>query len=308
MASIQRFWFSKTSIEKGADPLNNVLRNTLKILTTDRVAWSWIEKQSFFPRFNAEHFEESGFYLDSWKPNHLQRNYWEVELEYVPFKAGMIEANPLSRRAEITFETSLVEQPTFRTADNRPIVTTAGEFIEGVMERIPLVEYTLVKNLPTDPAWLQTHLGAVNGDAIKLRGLTWAPKTLLLNSVSGGAYTVENRTEFAPFTLKVIADVRTWTQEVWNRGTVELKKVWRTYDDPSSKSGLAHKQVWVQVPIETGDPPEPVSDPVPIDIKGRAVVNYLQRDEKQPIRPDSLIKLYFETQKTLQFQGVLPLA
>lgn len=306
MAAIQRFWFSKTSIEKNRSGENSV-RNTLKIITTERVRWSWIEAQSFFPRFNAEHFEEPGYFLDSWKPNQTQGCIWEVELEYVPFKAERVDPNPLARIAEITFDTSLVEQPANRTWEGRPTVTTAGEPILGVMQQIPLVEYTVQKNLASDPSWLQSHLGAVNADPIQLRGLTWAPKTLLLASCSGGKFTTENRATYAPYTLKLMADYRTWTQEVWNQGTVQLKKVWRTYDDPNTKSGLAHKQVWVQVPIETGDPPEPVTDPVPIDINGVAIIDYLQKDQKQPIRPDALIKLYFETQKCLPFQGVLPL-
>lgn len=308
MAGIQRFWYSKTAIQKSRDGESNSLRNTLKILTTDRVSWDWLEKQNFMPKFNAEHFAEPGFFLDSWKPNHVQRCYWEVELEYVPFTLGKIDANPLSRRAEITFEASLVEQPASKAVDGRMICTTAGELITGVMERIPIVEYTIQKNLPSDPAFLLTHIGAVNVDAIKLRGVTWKPKTLLLASLSGGAFTTENRVEFAPYTMKLMGDPRTWTQEVWNRGTVQLRKVWRTLNDPNSKSGLTYKQIWVQEAIEAGDPPEPVSDPVPLDWDGRAVPEYLQKDSKQPIRPETVIKLHFETQKALQFQGVLPLA
>lgn len=308
MASIQRVWYSKTSIEKSRDGESNRLRNTLKILTTDRVTWDWLERQNWMPKANAEHFSEPGFYLDSWKPNQIQKCYWEVELEYVPFTLGKIDANPLNRRAEITFDATLVEQATLRDANGNPICTTAGEFFTGIMQQIPIVEYTIQKNLPSDPAFLLTHIGAVNLDTLKLRGVTWKPKTLLLASLSGGAFTIENRVEFAPYTMKLMGDPRSWTQEVWNRGTVQLRKVWRTFDDPKSKSGLTYKQIWIQEAIEAGDPPEPVSDPVPLDINGRAIPEYLQKDSTQPIRPDALIKLYFETQKALPFQGVLPLA
>lgn len=307
MASIQRFWYSKKSVDRSGDIENQTLRTTLKVITTERVAWEFIEKQSFFPKYESEHWEERGFFLNNWKPVTSQGRVWEIELEFLPIKFGQPDPNPLNRPAVITFETSLVEQPTNWDTNRKPIVTTAGEFITGVMQKIPIVDYSVSKNLAADPKWLQTHLGAVNSDEVRLRGLLWKPKTLLLASVSGGDFTTENRTTFAPFGLKIMADVRGWTQEVWNRGTVELKKVWKKVDDPSTKSGVAYKHVWTQVPIEAGDPPERVTDPVPIDINGRAVPDYLQKNDKEPLKPDSLISLNFETQRALPFLGVLPL-
>lgn len=303
MASILAFRTYKSDIEDKRDR-DNIVRDSIKLKTSSRVNWSTLRNMQPVPRWNQEHPKEPGFYLDFIKPTHVSRLIWELEAEYTPVKGGQIDPDPLARAADVTFTSSLIEQPTFFDYKKRPMTTTAGEFISGIVESVPLVEFSIKKNLAQDPAWLQTHLGAVNSDSVKLRGRVWAPKTLLFSAVSGGAFVTENRSTFSEYTLSISADPRTWTKEVWNRGTLQLEQVRKLVFVGQQ---LVSRLVWVQVPIKEGDPPEPVQDPVPLDDNGRAIGDYLTQNGTEPIRTGKLIKLNFETQEPKSFNGVLPL-
>ncbi len=298
MATITQFRWHEMDVEDKRDVRENLVRNKITLKTSERVNWTTLRRMPPVPQWNQPHPTEPGFFLDFVKPNHKSRLVWELEADYTPFAGGQVDPDPLNRPPVITYSTSLIEQPTFYTPDNKPIVNRAGEFITGVMEQIPLVEYQFSKNLPADPAWLQTHLGAVNSDTITLRGLKWAPKTLLLATVSGGEFTTENRSTYTPTSGTILADYRTWTQEVWNRGTVQLKQVKRLI------RGVP-KLIWIQDPIKAGNPKEPVSEPVPLDERGFQIVEPFpggiatETDQK-------FIRLKFDTQRSLPF-AALPL-
>ena len=300
MATITNYSTHTVDIEDKRILSDNIVRDSIKLKTSERVTWTKLRKMSPVPQWNQQHAREPGFYLDFIKPKQTSRLVWELEAEYTPYKGGQIDADPLARPAIITFSTSLVEQPTFFDADRNPIVTRAGEFITGVMEQIPLVDYAVKKNLASDPKWLQTHLGAVNSDTVTLRGLAWKPKTLLLATVSGGEITTENRSTFAEYNLSILADARTWTKEVWNQGTVELVETYAIV------RGVA-RSVWSQKKILRGDPPAPVDEPWMLDDDGIALRDHLQQDPTTPIKPNRLVILKFDTQKSLPFRNVLPL-
>lgn len=303
MVSIVAYSRQKMAVEDKRD-FDNRIVDTIKVKTSERVNWNTLRNMQPIPRWSQEHPTEPGFFLDFIKPNHIRRLLWELEAEYTTIRGGQVEANPLVRPADITFQTSLVEQPTFFDRKRQPICNRAGEFITGVMERIPLVEYSIKKNLAADPAWLQTHLGVTNSDAIKIRGLLWPANTLLLTSVSAGPYTTENRSTFSEYTIGLTGDARTWTQEVWNTGTVELRQVDKLVRTPE---GERYKRVWIQTPILEGDPPEQVQEPVPLTAEGLALQDYLEPRGAQSIKTGALISLKFDTQQQRNFAGVLPL-
>lgn len=300
MATITNYITHQMDVEDKRDIRENLIRDKVILKTNSRVTWTTLRTMSPVPKWGDSHPREKGFYLDYIKPVHKSRLVWELELEYTPYKGGQIDPDPLARPADVTFSSSLIELPTFFDYKRRPMTTTAGEFISGIVESIPLIEYSITKNLGQDPAWLLTHLGAVNADPIKLRGRTWAPKTVLFSAVSAGPYITENRSLFSEFRLTLLADPRTWTKEVWNRGTVQLELRQRVTD-----SGI--KSYYRQVQILEGDPPEPVQEPVPLDENGFVIDSYLQKDRTEPIKPGLLIKLNFETQHPRTFTNVLPL-
>lgn len=299
MATITHFRWHEMEVEDRRNVTDNVIRNKIVLRTNERVTWTVLRMMQPVPRWNEEHPTERGFYLDHVKPTHKSKMVWELETEYTPIKGGQIDADPLARPVEIIYSSSLVEQPTLFDRKGRAIVNRAAEFIEGLVKQVPIVEYSFAKNLSKDPAWIQTHLGAVNSDTIKIRGLTWKPKTLLLSAVSGGAFVTENRSKYTPISGTILADPRTWTQEVWNKGTVQLKQVSRLIGD-------GFKDVYVQVPILEGSPAEPVSEPVPLDEEGLRIEEAIQKDEAEPLKKQKLITLKFDIQHEMPF-AELPL-
>lgn len=298
--SIVAYRWYETEIDDQREITENKIRNKIMIKTARRLPWSELRYIRPVPQWNDEHPNEPGFYLDFVKPVHKSRLIWELEAEYTPFKGKQKDPNPLQREAKITFDVSLVEQPTLFDWKDRPMCNTAGEFIEGISAQIPIVDYSITKNLPSDPAWLLTHLGGVNEETITLRGLKWPAKTLLLAGVSAGEIVTEDKIKYSEYKLKILADIRTWQARVWNRGTVELVEI--EYTDEAG----AKKKKLIQVPIKTGDPPEYVDEPVPLDEKGKAIQDYLQQDKEKPIKVDKLIPLPFDVQKLVPFKN-LPL-
>lgn len=301
MTVVTHFRWHQMEVEDRRDITENMLRNKIVLRTSERVTWGQLRTMAPVPRWNDEHPTERGFYLDYIKPTHKSKRIWELDCEYTPFPGGQIDPDPLQRPVVITYDCTLVEQATLYDNKGRPIVNRAGEFIQGLMKQVPIVEYSFSKNLPGDPKFIQTHLGCVNSDTVKIRGLTWEPRTLLLSSVQGGEITKENRSEFVPISGKILADPRGWTSEVWNLGTVELKQVDRRVDDPKSKSGVAIKRVWTQVQIMTGSPAEPVTEPVPLDENGRQIIDALQDNKDEPLSKQKLISLRFNIQDEKPF-------
>jgi cation transport regulator ChaB len=299
MPSIVDFATYKTAIEDKRDRDNQV-RDSIRLKTSERVAWSWLRNQRPVPRWNQEHATERGFYLDFVRPNHVSRLIWELEAEYTPIKGGQVDPDPLARPAVVTLNARLNEEPTFFDSEGDPVVTTAAEFIPGIIRRVPFGEYSVTKNLAQDPKWLQTHLGSVNRDSVRLRGIVWPSKTLMLSSISAGEYKTENRSTFAEFKLSILADPRGWSTETWNVGTQEL---YQSFEDVRGTFQL----VWRQRDILSGTPPEPVSEPVPIDEDGVALVDHIEPDPRKPFKAARLIKLNFEMQEALSWNGVLPL-
>lgn len=299
MAEITHFITHTVDVEDRRDLSQNIVRDTIKLKTSERVTWTQLRRMRPVPQWNQEHSREPGFYLDFIKPKQTSRLVWELEAEYTLIKGGQINPDPTQRPPIVTFNTSLIEQPTFFDKNKRAMTTTAGEFITGIPERVPLIDYTVVKNFSSDPRWLQTHLGSVNADTVTLRGLPWEPKTLLLAAVSAGEYTTENRVTYSEFRITIMADRRTWTHKVWNRGTVEL------YERVVHINGR-FRSIWSPRPILRGTPPAPTEDLVPLDERGVSVPDYVQQNSAEPIRPGRLIILNFETQKDLAFRNVLP--
>lgn len=289
MATITKFIWHEMEVDDPRDVREAKIRNKIVLKTSDRVTWTDLRKMRPVPQWKDSHPKEPGFYLDYIKPTHKSRHIWELECEYVPFGGGQIDPDPIARPPVVTFSSSLVEQPTLRDNKGRPIVNRAGEFIQGLMVRVPIIEYRFQKNFGFDPAWILTHMGAVNSDTVKIRGLTWRPKTLLLSGIDGGEFLTENRSTYTSISGTILADRRGWTQEVWNTGTVQLVQ------QPRVIKGV-EKMVWVQVPITEGNPPDPVSQPVPLDEDGVMISDAYEPSRTEPLKKQNLISLKFDLQ------------
>ena len=164
----------------------------------------------------------------------------------------------------------------------------------GVSRDRPRLVYRVEKNLGQDPDWLDTHVGAVNIDPVRLRNRVRKPNTLMLRRLSLGKYREENRTKFTPAVFELHYDPLGWIVKVWNAGTVQLVE-FRTE---------AGAKAYRQEAILQGKPAAPVSEPVPLDVHGRHIFDIAKPDELAPAR---LVQLEFEVQPRQRFTGVLPL-
>ena len=306
--AVTRFWISKTEVKDDNDRATNFVRETLHVITSEKTSWTRLSRESVIPRHGSEHPKEPGFFLESMEPSHVKIFEWEVKLEYVPFKEEQVDANPLARPAVITWSTSLIDTPVSRDSEGRFIGSAAGELITGVMQKVPLVEYSVKKNLAKDPDWIQTHFGAVNADRVRLRNRDWDPKTLLLISGSGGEFQNENKQDFFELSFSLLADARGWTVQVWNKGTVRLERVSRLIAKVrGDKLVWSRVNTWVQVPIMVGTPPQATEEPVFLDRDGQEVAEHLQPGVAGGVDVSKVISLDFQVQPILKFGGVLNL-
>lgn len=297
--SIVRRWWSELDAKDNREADKSFIRGTLNVVTSRPYTYTELRKLREIPQQNSEHESEPNFFLENIDPKLHPGNRWSLQCEYTPFKMPEVEKNPLDRSPDTTYDSSLVESPTFFDAKRRPMTTTAGEFITGIMEQIPVVDYSCKVNLPSDPDWILTHMGGVNDSPVKIRGLTWPKKTLLVAGVSGGSFTIENKVKFTEVTLRVLADPRGFETKVWNRGTMRLREL------PSTAANKKKKR-YVLVPITQGDPPEYVDEPVPLDLKGQPLEDYANPSEgdKQPLDKSKLIELTFDVQKSVSFRDL----
>ena len=300
MVTVTRFIWHETEYDDPRDPREAKVRNKIKVRTSQKTNWTTLRTIRPIPQWGDAHPTEPGFYLDFIEPIHKSKVYWELEAEYTVFKGVQADKNPINIPLSITYNATLAEVASLKDARGFPIVNRAGEFIEGLVRQVPIVDYTFKKNVQSDPRWIQTHLGAINSDTVRIRGLTWEPKTLLLASVSGGEFVEEASAKYCELGWTILADPLTWTQEVWNRGTVQLKEV-EVEDAKGVKT-----MVWKQVAITEGDPPEPVSEPKPLDEDGALISDAWQPSRTEPLKKQRLITLKFDMQHLMAFSE-LPL-
>ncbi len=295
--TIVRRWWSELDAKDNREADKSFIRCTLNVTTSRPYTYTELRKLREIPQQNSEHESEPNFFLENIDPKLHAGNKWSLVCEYTPFKMPELEKNPLDRSPDTTYDSALVDSPTFFDAKRRPMTTTAGEFITGIMEQIPVVDYSCKVNLAADPPWILTHMGGVNDAPVKIRGLTWPEKTLLVAGVSGGSFQIENKVKFAEVTLRVLADPRGFQTKVWNRGTMRLREL---------PSKAKKKKRFVLVPITQGDPPEYVEEPVPLDLKGQPLEDYLSPDPsgKAPVQPGNLIELTFDVQKSVSFRDL----
>lgn len=246
---------------------------------------------------NYQHPTYSGYYYDHIRPKQVARLHWEVDCTATPFQLEPIFDNPLERPPVITYDGSLVNEPTNFDTKGYPICTTAGEMIAGVERDRAVRVYHVEKNYPADPDWIDDYLGAVNKTSVVLRGKARAAGTLKLVNQSAGPFITENRSRYFTLMFDLVFDPMGHKAERWNYGTLQL--VQRKVDE---------KKRWFQEKILTGTPARPVEETVPLDIRGRVLEDFLNSaDDGRPVDVSKLIRLKWDVQPVLEFNGVLPL-
>lgn len=270
------------------------------IISTDQlVTLAWLQNHRLTPKLHGPVQNIPGYYWDDLKPVQKARLVWEITGSATPFEFEPEPDSPLAMPADIAVNSELIEEPTQLDWKGRPIMTRAGEWIAGVMRSRPLLTYVVTKNLGTDPLWSETHMGSVNLDPVRIRGIVRPPNTLMLRRLSLSPYTTRDRVKYTVCSFELHYDPRTWIKRLWNVGTIQLVEG----TDP-----VTLKKAWRQERILTeGKVRQPVESAVPLDIKGRVIPGVLTPDADTPVDVSKLIPLEFHVQPLQRFNGVLPL-
>lgn len=275
----------------------DAIMQTHIISTSELVTLSWIQNHRLTPKLHAAVQNFPGYYWDDLKPVQKAKLVWEITGSATPFEFEPEPDSPLAMPAEIAVNSELIDEPTLFDSKKRPIVTRAGEWIPGVNASRPLLTYVVVKNLATDPAWMETHLGAVNLDPVRLRGRICKPNTLMLRRLSLSPYTTKDRVRYTVCSFELHYDPLTWIKRLWNVGTIQLVE-YRTE---------AGRKAYRQERIMVGVPPQPVESPVALDLKGKVIPGVLTPEADTPVDVSKMEVLKFDVQPIQQFTGVLPI-
>jgi hypothetical protein len=274
------------------------IAQTHVISTDSLVTLGWIQSHRLTPKLHSPVQGFPGYYWDDLKPVQKAKLVWEITGSATPFEFEPEPDSPLAMPADIAVNSELIEEPTQFDWKGRPIVTRAGEWIAGVMRSRPLLTYVITKNLGTDPNWSETHLGAVNLDPVRIRGIVRPPNTLMLRRLSLSPYQTKDRVRHTVCSFELHYDPRTWIKRLWNVGTIQLVEF--TTD--------AGKKAWKQERILTeGTVRQPVENAVPLDLKGRVIPGVLTPDADTPVDVSKMVRLDFHVQPLQAFNGVLPL-
>jgi hypothetical protein len=269
------------------------------LIVDDDTDLGWI-KRNLRPQLNWAHKDFPGYYWDTIRPKQVKRFVWEADCIATPFQLLEWVENPLDRRPVVTYDGSLVVEPTNFDTNGYPICTSAGEFIGGVERQRPIRVYHVTKNYASDPEWADAYLGAVNSDAVKIRGRVRLPGTLLLSNQNGGAYVTENQVKFFPFSFDLLWDPLGHHVERWNRGTLQLVK--------KTKPGTKAKYYVQEQILTPTSPRQPIAEPAFLDKRGAVIEGLLKAEENaKPLDLAKLVKLRFNVQAVLPFSGIVPL-
>lgn len=132
------------------------------------------------------------------------------------------DKNPLDRPARIRMRTQIFEIPSRVDRRGRRIETTAGEPIDGYMVRVAGRVISIQKNLSTWPEWATSYAVAINSDVVRLRGRTFAPRTLRMGAIEIGDEDFENQVRYFALAFELEHNPLTWLTPKWNRGYYQL--------------------------------------------------------------------------------------
>lgn len=187
----------------------------------------------------------------------------------------------------LTDPTAVYTPPNPLPIPSVPITTTAGEpLILTVLQDYPAMH--CMKNVASLPTFMAKAGRLINSDTVKLRGVTYAPRELLICNKTVSSPKYENGQAYYVFAwdMLVASDADGWIEKIRNAGFHERQTV---YFDAAGKPSPIPVQGGssriILRPIEVG-PPENrhfPSSPVLLTPNGRA---YRARNPKDPNDPD----------------------
>jgi len=107
-----------------------------------------------------------------------------------------------------------------------PIVNSAGDQFDPPIQ-IDSSNWTITakKNVATVPTWLMDYRDALNDATITIAGVEFDEHELRISAMSIGEFTIENDVGYYPFQVTITQKKETWTREILDQGTHEIKTV-----------------------------------------------------------------------------------
>ena len=196
---------------------------------------------------------------------------WQIELQYGtrnPLEHA-IDGNPLHLPTRFSFEPATEEVPAFEDVDGNPIVNSAGDpYDPPLMRRVLRAKLKVRRNESPSAVNLPTLLALSN----TLNMAAWngfPPKTVLLEPLQlpEAEFSQVTQQFYFPFQYEFSINFDTWVKQVINAGVREL----------DSSGNL--KQITING--------QPVSNPVPLDKEGHAIMTPSFKDASADVPPDA---------------------
>ena len=181
------------------------------------------------------------------KRTRSSREVWEVTASYTNKidEEDEPEENPLARPWKLSWASQTFQKVAERgikreTIDAQgttivaapagdiegPIINSAGDqFDPPVQIEASNWALTAKKNIASVPTWLMDFRDSLNDSQITIAGVTFEKNELRINSMSIGEYAIENDIGYFPFEIQIAQKSETWTRELLDQGTHEIKTV-----------------------------------------------------------------------------------
>lgn len=216
------------------------------------------------------------------------------------------DRHPLAEPARVTWASEQAEAYTTRDNRGRPVLNTAKDLQLVAIESSRWV-VSVSKNLAQVPQALLSFNNAINNGLVVVDGVPFARRTLMCKQVGIGDWQeaeVNDRTiRFRAVSFQLHFRPETWRVKHPNVGFHEFVDKFAPLRDRTTgklvrESGVVrYGTVRQKYKITVGDPPEPPSEPQPLDRQGRWI--------KEPTN-DNVIHLDVDVYRELNF-NLLPL-
>ena len=222
------------------------------------------------------------------KPSQRKTGYhWDVVAEY----SGEFlkeDKNPLKRPAEISLRSEQTTQIARLDIDDRPITNTAGDYFADPPVEIEGSRWVLsvTKNLAQYPRWLLDFQNAVNDGAIRIEGITWPKRTLMLKELEIPPPQTENKRKFFAVRFALHYRAEGWDVRILNRGVREI--IWEREEDEDGNAMENYVNKGIREILEN-DGSGQVSEPVFLDEYGQAY-RHLRDRVDDPKHPTGLLR------------------
>lgn len=147
---------------------------------------------------------------------------YELQVQYVRYEL----ATPFDFKIDWEWESSVLEIPAYTDRNDKPLVTTAGEPIQGLTRRLKLWTLKGTRNVPGVPSWFRDYGVSVNSDTTNVDGEDFKPNELQLQRISLGKWDSEIIDEieylYRPLSFEFWFNPLTWSTAALNLGYNEL--------------------------------------------------------------------------------------